>query len=436
MSISFVTGKPGGGKGLYTLQNIVEELRKGRRPIITNLPIKLGPWVNGSGQPQAGLVAYLQRKYGQSFDAEKRVFILTDEQCKEFYRWRVNVKTGELVQCGVTEKGKDGQCVAFDTTPMVENGGVMYAIDEAWKFFGAREWQSTGRAALFYTAQHRHFGDDVLFVTQNSKQIDTALRMVSQDYHQVRNHGKERFGLFRQPGIFSVYVYGEPPSPGATPMSRTTFRLDAPGLGGSYDTSAGVGIVGQAVADLGERKKGLHWAWIAVAAVVVIFLGVRAPFWIGRGLTHSFIKGTETGRSNTVAGAMTATKGVVSSVVSNAAPSSILPMVLKPSGSGSGESKPRRGVIPADRPGHQVEPAPVSAPAGPLQESDEALTGIVKIGGKVWVMTTKRNYAPGDRSLELVTPDFCVIRGAVYRWPENMQVKDLGGASVFAKRTP
>ena len=53
MSIHFISGKPGGGKGLYCMKLILDELVKGRRPVVTNLPIKIQPWVS-DGQPGVG----------------------------------------------------------------------------------------------------------------------------------------------------------------------------------------------------------------------------------------------------------------------------------------------------------------------------------------------------------------------------------------------
>ena len=52
MSIHFVSGKPGGGKTLYGLKLIVEELVLGKREIFTNVPLNL-PELN----------AYVQARY-------------------------------------------------------------------------------------------------------------------------------------------------------------------------------------------------------------------------------------------------------------------------------------------------------------------------------------------------------------------------------------
>jgi len=392
MSISFVVGKPGGGKGLYGMQLLIDELVKGQRPIVTNLAIRLLPWVSADGKPQGGLLAYLQRKYGQTFEAERRIFLITDEQCGEFYRYRPDAASGLLVECAVLEKDKNGATVSYDTAPAIARGGVVYLIDEAWKFWSAREWATNGKGIQFYTAQHRKLGDDFLIVTQSSKQVDTAVRMLSQDFHVVRNHGKERFGLFRQPGMFSVQVYSEPPTPSTQPMTRTVFRLDAAGIGGSYDTSAGVGLTGKAVADLGERKKGLPWWLLVVAGVAVVVFLANVPTLFGKIIAGGVGKGVKAfktnGGTNAPAKPPEVTNGLPSGPVGQPARRSVL----------EDNSVPVKGVAVPEADGEQ-------------------LTGLARLpGGRFAVVTSKRSYLPGDPAVELVTPEFVVIRGKVFRW--------------------
>lgn len=277
--ISFITGKPGGGKGLLSVQQVIDELRFGKRPIITNLPLRVAAWVNGSHQPMLGLRAYLQREYGTDFNVQKRVFVLDDDDAGSFYLWRVT-KEGLLqkAEANIKRVQKDGieeeRVMDFDTTLAVETGSVFYVIDEAWKFYGSRNWQKTGEGMLFYSSQHRKFGDDVLIVTQHTKQIDPAILRVAQDFWTVTNHGNLTFGFFRQPSVFHVRIFDSPPTGAAmTPMSRKLFRLDKSGMAQCYDTSAGVGISGRAVADLGARKRGLPaWAMVVFAVVAILFL--------------------------------------------------------------------------------------------------------------------------------------------------------------------
>jgi hypothetical protein len=290
--ISFITGKPGGGKGLLTQQQHVDELQKGTRCIITSLPVRVEPWVNGRFEPMIGLRQFLHKKFGKDFDVGTRVFLLDDEQAAEFFLWRVI--DGKLVKAEAeykTSKEGERRIMGYDTSLAAKSGPTMYSIDEAWKHWGSRNWQKTGEGMLFYGAQHRHFGDDVLIVTQHTKQIDPAIQRVAQDFWVVRNHGKMTFGMFRQPAVFSVCIYDQPPT-GASidPMSRKVFTLDKAGLAQTYDTSAGIGLSGRMMADVGARGKGLP-PWLMVVAV----FGLLALAWFvvthgARMMTHAFTK--------------------------------------------------------------------------------------------------------------------------------------------------
>jgi len=124
-------------------------------------------------------------------------------------------------------------------------------------------------------SKNRHFGDDVLIVTQHTKQIEVACQRVAQDFWVVTNHSKLSIGMFRQPDVFSVAVYDQPPTGSMVqPMERKVFKLDKAGLGGCYDTAGGLrsgGSVGSA-GDLFARKRGLPW-WMIIVLVVVLGFG-------------------------------------------------------------------------------------------------------------------------------------------------------------------
>jgi len=287
VSVHFVTGRPGNGKGLVSVQVVVDELVQGERPVITNLPVRIGPWVRRwrSGgkwrcQAEMGLQAYLLREYGKDFDVLKRVHVLQEDEVGEFYLRRV--VDGKLVVLSC-ERDSQGRVVSFDTSAALASGGHVYVVDEAWRNFGAREWQQTGKGVLFYGAQHRHLGDDWYIVTQHTKQVDTAFRMIAQDYWVCTNHSKRRLGVFRQPDVFSVAVYGVPPeSRSEPPMHRRVFRLDKAGLGSCYDTTAGHGIAGAGGADIQERRRGLHIGWAIVLVVVIGGLVLLGSWGAGR----------------------------------------------------------------------------------------------------------------------------------------------------------
>jgi hypothetical protein len=294
--ISFLTGKPGGGKGLLAMQQLIDELRDGTRPIITSLAVEVEPWVSSDWRPMIGLRQYLLKTYNKDFDVRKRMFLLKEEEAAQFFLWRVI--DGKLVKAEAEYKkmndGRDGCLMSFETELAGRSGGVLYCIDEAWKFWGSRNWQKTGEGMLFYGAQHRKFGDDVLICTQHTKQIDPAIQRVAQDFWVVRNHGKMTFGMFRQPAVFSVCIYDQAPT-GASidPMSRKVFTLDRAGLAQTYDTSAGVGLSGRMMADVGRRGKGLPW-WGMIVAVFAVLAGLYFALSFGsKLLTRAMTKGSK-----------------------------------------------------------------------------------------------------------------------------------------------
>lgn len=398
MSIHFISGKPRGGKGLYSCKLIVDELVNGRRPIVTNLPLRLDPWVK-AGQAMVGLRAYLVGKYGRDCDCDKRVLVLAEEEVPDFYRWRLTKDGWQKVPAVNDEKGR---VVGFDTTLHAGDGGVLYCIDEAWKYFAARDWATTGKGVLFYAAQHGHFGDDFLIVSQTSKQVDTALRQVAQDFTICRNHGKERFGMFRQPGFFTICVYTEPPTPTLEPMQRSVFRLDAAGLGACYDTSAGAGIAGAmsgegGAADSSERKKGLSVWWlvpVVVLALVLLTQWPRLVAWLG----HRASK-IGTGASAAMSGG----------TFTNAAPAAV-PTPQEVANEGKARSA---AMVAASR-----RSVGGGSGIGALPEEEAVMiTGIAVLNGKVRVLLSDgETLTDEDRELEFVGRRYCVIRGRVYRW--------------------
>jgi len=309
MSIHFITGKPGAGKGVIAMQQIENELVNGDRPIIcAAFAVRLHPWLRRVGRlgkktqrPEIGLQGYLMSKYGRDFDCLRRVYLLDEDQAGEFYLRRVGASGLITLEAVRDDKGR---VESFSTDVALGLGGVVYILDESWKFFGSRNWQNTGKGVLFYAAQHRKLGDDWFVVTQNTKQIDVALRIVAQDFWVVTNHGKLKAGVFKQPAVFSVAIYGEAPT-GARlePMERKLYKLDKAGLGGCFDTAAGVGVAGVASADIFEKTKGVPWWGIFIVIALVGYLVWQLPHLFGKAVVGAFVPvsaSTPAVKSNTV----------------------------------------------------------------------------------------------------------------------------------------
>ena len=253
MSIHFIGGKPGGGKTLYSVRLIVDELVYGTRPVITNAALRL---------PELGI--YLQREFPEKvIDVMSRVWLMTEEQTKRFWKVRPGWAGYEELSADDWRMGKtpdySGVC----------DQGVFYVIDEVHNFFGAREWTETGRDARHYLSQHRKLNDTVVCITQATRNVDRVFRSLAQDFTHIRNLGKEQLGLFRLPRLFVRKTFGCEPGPTSQAMESGSFTLDVSGLASCYDTAAGVGIHSR-VADQGERRKGLPFVFGVVGLVLFI----------------------------------------------------------------------------------------------------------------------------------------------------------------------
>ncbi len=299
--IRFICGKPGSGKGVVLTEKfIIDELLHGDRPIICYFALKFEPWVRmwkrfgvTYTKPEIGLRAYLKSTYGKDFDLDKRIFLLPEEEAIECYLWRV--VDGKLVKLEESKIKRDnkGRVDTFEHSLIKDTGGHMYIFDEVQRFVPARSFASTPEGLLTYSQLHRHAGDDVLFATQHTKFVDVALTRVAQEFWLVRNHGKMKLGLFRQPDIFSVSIYDQAPGGMLVePMERKVFRLDKAGIGGCFDTTGGLrsGAGFGSAGDLFERKSGLPWWMIIVLLVAVAIVFIKIPTILGWMFGHHIKK--------------------------------------------------------------------------------------------------------------------------------------------------
>lgn len=365
MSVHFISGKPGGGKSLYGMKLLVEELRFGTRPIYTNLPINLGR-----------LAEYMQQTFDWSqWNINDRVRVLTDDETAYFWSYRPGVRINVLKeeQWRGKERPDYGQ---------VKDTGVMFIIDEIHNFFNARAWAETGRDVLFYLSQHRKLGDTVICITQAIGNVDKQFRSVSQDYTYLRNLTKERYGVFNLPSMFIRRTYTSPATDTAQPMETGTFKLDVSGLASCYNTAAGVGIHGRG-ADTTEKKKGIPWLVLIVSIpIVVIGIGMTAPKFIAGLFAAPVSQAIKTTQSTPAQSYTTVTNGF-------------------------------KGFDT------KVVPSTNQAPVAPAQVAGPEIfcSGYEKLTGKWRVyMDNGEVYTQGDGFLEMITENFVRIKGRNYRY--------------------
>lgn len=272
----WICGKKGGGKSLYAMKLLIEELGRVRtvvdkktgnilavnyrRPIVTNLPINYENLAEYCDKHDIDLGMHIR----------ERVTVLEPEQLREYYRHRGRGVILPMIPHPEPETGRRGVQVADYS--LRKDFGVFYIIDEVQSVFNSRAWSHTGESVMFYLQQERKLSDDSLMLTQQIKNVDRQLREGGQDYTYVRNLRKERAGLFRMPGLFMRRTFLQIPGPNEKATVTATFTLDAKGIAACYETASGVGIHGGASgADTETKTKGMHWAVGVVALVFGIW---------------------------------------------------------------------------------------------------------------------------------------------------------------------
>jgi len=273
MSCNFISGKPGGGKTLYAMRLIRDEIKLTKRKIITNIRIHFD-----------SLNEYLSREgVDPGCHICDRITIIEEEQMREFYRYR----GGGLVLTLREHQAYDGKKMETKVADFSEAaGGVLYVLDEVHIAFNSRQWASTGQGVIYYLSQHRKLGDDVILITQSVQNVDKQMRSFAQDFTYVRNLKKEKAGFFKLPGVFMRRTYLEPATATTKACDTKTFTLDVSGIANCYDTAAGVGIIGRSGADTKEKIKGLPWyVFLIIIGAVIWGLFHFVPRVIGAVIT-------------------------------------------------------------------------------------------------------------------------------------------------------
>lgn len=291
--ITFVSGMPGDGKSYYVMTEIERALVDSDRMIVTNIQLKLG-----------NVAEYLHKKYGKTFNLHSRYFLLDSSQSKKFWLYRGTHELHERfvddeapVPEGYEKKQKKPPVLRTDFATLdPEQPGVKFVIDEVHIHYNARNWQNCGHDALEYTSQHRHFGDDVVLISQRAKQVDSQLRSISGTYIYMKNLANRTLKMgpfvFRFGKSLIARAYADEWNKGGaepTQMWSTTTKVDPEGHGSWYDTAAGVGHKGGGSADKNfVQSKGLHWSWMFIGLAAAVALIFFVPRLIGYGINESF----------------------------------------------------------------------------------------------------------------------------------------------------
>jgi len=261
--LTICVGPNGSGKSLWAVTQLIIELRRTKRQIVTSLALDL-PRLN----------EYLQAKYpDEELDVFGRVLVINKSQMGTFWRFRgVARQWGEYgpepIQLGPFG-GEDWQ---------IADGGVCYILDEAQTVFNARNWQKTGDEFVNFQSQHRKLTSDVIAITPASSLLEKQFRVLAGECVALSNLYQKAQGIWKAPRKIVYRVYENcPPLPGEEPMHKGDFKIDAKGIASCYRTQDGVGIVG-GQADKGKEAKGIPWYYAFVAAgcgALVLWYGIH-----------------------------------------------------------------------------------------------------------------------------------------------------------------
>jgi zona occludens toxin len=142
-------GRPGGGKTYEIVKyQIIPTILKDKRKVVTNIPIQIDHIEKIHGKEYSDLVDLVDGKFHDF--AGNRPFSHVDDFLK-YDDWR-------------NEKGQ----------------GCLFIIDEAHLSIG----RNADSAVLEYLSMHRHYGHDIIVVTQSYRKLNRDLRdMVEVAYH-------------------------------------------------------------------------------------------------------------------------------------------------------------------------------------------------------------------------------------------------------------
>jgi zona occludens toxin (predicted ATPase) len=160
--IAIISGLPGSGKTLSALKRFIIPAIKEGRQIYTNI----------EGINLLGLSLYTDTAFEKN---EKNLIAYEDKAVKSHGK--------ELA----TEEPKEP--FKFSTKRMCEGIAVnsLVVVDEAQTFWNNRDYASEENKALLpFLQKHRHYGIDIIFLTQNIDQLDIGIRRLTQVHYRLR----------------------------------------------------------------------------------------------------------------------------------------------------------------------------------------------------------------------------------------------------------
>jgi len=208
--ITLVDGTPGGGKTYAAMRFIADAVARGK-VVATNCQLKPDwPTRVAKENPIRRVIPYAAARRGEQY--LPRVFI--SEDLDELFRVR---------------------------TPGSGEGRALMVLDEAHRWMNSRMWNAQGtnrQQVIDWMTAHRHYGFDVVLLTQYVDMIDKQVRHLIEYRTRVRNLKRERIAGVRVfPFNFFVAVT-ELEGSKAKRRQKTDFYLLNRRIRGMYDTHA------------------------------------------------------------------------------------------------------------------------------------------------------------------------------------------------------
>lgn len=150
-----IAGAPGSFKSVYVLEKyIIPALQKGRA-VYTNVeginPLYIATYFEMNPIDVDSLLHVLGREY----DEDGKVLAENPDKIRHFYK---DVPNNALI-----------------------------VIDEAQNYFSSRDFkEGYSKDAIAYLTRHRHYGHDVIYITQNIDSVDITFRRNTQMTYQLR----------------------------------------------------------------------------------------------------------------------------------------------------------------------------------------------------------------------------------------------------------
>lgn len=177
MAIQCFTGVPGSGKSYHVAREIYAALRKGKN-VISNLNINLSN-IPPDGKKPLGEFFYIPNVDWINNSIRKRNKFGNLEECDDVFSYILGLENFALM---FHKRNKKGQ---------IEEHQTLLILDECQTIFNPRSWNRKDRLRWveFFTV-HRHYGFDVILITQNDMMVDKQIRGILETQVIHRNISK------------------------------------------------------------------------------------------------------------------------------------------------------------------------------------------------------------------------------------------------------